>query len=282
MFLYILVFITGAVVGFLLAVLLGLWLMIPSLERSFVFRPSLEISRTPETFGVPFERHRIDSTDGCTLDAWHVCPPEPTASLIYFHGSGGNLSSLAETFAMYYLSGLEVFGFDYRGYGESSGTPSEEGLYADGLAAVEYFNRNLRSKDRPLIYIGRSLGGPVSAYVARENPPRGLVLESTFPSKESLISERRLLRLVRFFMKCRFNTAEYLKIHEFPVMIVHGDRDATVPLKQGQKLYMKLGGPRTFLRIPGAGHNDLHSRDSELYLDSIVSFAEGIRPATIH
>ena len=282
MALFLLVFIAGLAAGFLLAALAGLWFMIPGLERSFVFRPSLEISKTPETFGVPFERHRIDSTDGCTLDAWHVCPPEPTASVIYFHGSGGNLGSVAETFAMYYLCGLEVFGFDYRGYGESSGTPTEAGLYADGLAAVEYFNKNLRMAERPLIYIGRSLGGPVAAFVARENPPRGLVLEATFPSKDSLISDRKLLRLARFFMKCRFNTAEYLKKHDFPVMIIHGDKDSTVPLKQGQQLYMKLGGPRTFLRIPGAGHSDLHSKDTELYLDSLVCFAEGIRPTTVH
>ena len=282
MLLLLLVLAAGIVAGFLLAVLLGLFIMLPSLERSFVFKPSIEISKTPETFGVSFERHRIDTTDGCTLDAWHVCPSEPTASVIYFHGSGGNLGTAAETFAMYYMCGLEVFGFDYRGYGESNGSPTEEGLYADGLAAVTYFNKNLRSADRPVIYIGRSLGGPVAAFVSRVEPPRGLVLEATFPSKNSLISDRKLLRLVKYFMKCRFNTVDYLRDHSFPVMIVHGDKDSTVPLKQGQELYLKLTGPRTFLRIPGAGHSDLHSRDTELYLDSIVCFAEGIKPATVH
>ena len=282
MLLLLLVLAAGIVAGFLLAVLLGLFIMLPSLERSFVFRPSIEISKTPETFGVPYERHRIDTTDGCTLDAWHVCPPEPTASVIYFHGSGGNLGTAAETFAMYYMCGLEVFGFDYRGYGESNGSPTEEGLYADGLAAVTYFNKNLRSADRPVIYIGRSLGGPVAAFVARAEPPKGLILEATFPSKNSLISERKFLRLVKYFMKYKFNTVDYLRDHRFPVMIVHGDKDSTVPLKQGQELYLKLTGPRTFLRIPGAGHSDLHSKDSELYLDSIVCFAEGIKPETIN
>ena len=282
MLLIILGFILGLAVGILFAVLLGLWIMIPSLERSFVFRPAIEISKTPETFGVPFERHRIDSTDGCTLDAWHICPPEPIASVIYFHGSGGNLGTAAETFAMYYMCGLEVFSFDYRGYGESTGSPTEEGLYADGLAAVEYFRENLGSEDRPLVYIGRSLGGPVAAFVSRKNPPRGLILEATFPSKKSLVEDRRLLRLARVFMKYRFPTIDFLKGHDFPVMIVHGDRDSTVPLKQGQKLFFELSEPRSFLRIPGAGHSDLHSRDSELYLDSVVGFTEGIKSATVH
>jgi len=282
MLLIVLAFATGVAVGLILAVLVGLWVMIPSLERSFVFRPAIEIAKTPETFGIPFERHRIDSTDGCTLDAWHICPPDPVASIVYFHGSGGNLGTAAETFAMYYMCGLEVFSFDYRGYGESNGSPTEEGLYADGLAAVEYFKENLGTGDRPLLYIGRSLGGPVAAFVAREKPPRGMILEATFPSKNSLVSDRRLLRLASFFMKYRFNTLDFLEGHEFPVMIVHGDRDATVPLKQGQQLYFKLTGPRSFLRIPGAGHSDLHSKDSELYLESIVGFAEGIKPATVH
>jgi len=282
MLLLVLVFAAGLVVGFFLAILIGLWIMIPSLERSFVFRPSLEIAKTPETFGVPFERHRIDSTEGCTLDAWHACPSDPLATVIYFHGSGGNLGTAAETFAMYYLCGLEVFGFDYRGYGESSGSPTEEGVYADGLAAVAYFKRHLGTAGRPVIYIGRSLGGPIAAFVSRENPPRGLILEATFPSKDALVSERRLLRLVKYFMKYRFNTVDYLKGHDFPVMIVHGDKDSTVPLKQGQQLYLKLSGPRSFLRVPGAGHNDLHSKDSEFYLDSIVSFAEGVKSTTIH
>ena len=275
-------FAAGLVAGIILAVLLGLWILIPSLERSFVFRPSIEVSKTPETFGVPFERHRVESTDGCTLDAWHVCPDEPTASVIYFHGSGGNLGTAAETFAMYYMCGLEVFGFDYRGYGESNGSPTEEGVYADGLAAVEYFMQHLKSDDRPVIYIGRSLGGPVAAFVSRKEEPGGLILEATFPSKNSLVSNRKILRLVKLFMKYRFTTADYLQGHSFPVMVVHGDKDSTVPLKQGYELFNKLTGPRSFLRIPGAGHSDLHSKDTELYLDSIVSFAEGIKPATVH
>ncbi len=275
-------FAAGLVAGIILAVLLGLWILIPSLERSFVFRPSIEVSKTPETFGVPFERHRVESTDGCTLDAWHVCPDEPTASVIYFHGSGGNLGTAAETFAMYYMCGLEVFGFDYRGYWESNGSPTEEGVYADGLAAVEYFMQHLKSDDRPVIYIGRSLGGPVAAFVSRKEEPGGLILEATFPSKNSLVSNRKILRLVKLFMKYRFTTADYLQGHSFPVMVVHGDKDSTVPLKQGYELFNKLTGPRSFLRIPGAGHSDLHSKDTELYLDSIVSFAEGIKPATVH
>ena len=282
MIFFLLFFAAGLVAGFILAVLLGLWILIPSLERSFVFRPSIEVSKTPETFGVPFERHRVESTDGCTLDAWRVCPDEPTASVIYFHGSGGNLGTAAETFAMYYMCGLEVFGFDYRGYGESNGSPTEEGVYADGLAAVEYFMQHLKSDDRPVIYIGRSLGGPVAAFVSREEEPRGLILEATFPSKNSLVSNRKILRLVKLFMKYRFTTADYLQGHSFPVMVIHGDKDSTVPLKQGYELFNKLTGHRSFLRIPGAGHSDLHSKDAELYLDSIVSFAEGIKPTTVH
>lgn len=282
MVLFFLIFAAGLAAGFFLAILLGLWILIPSLERSFVFRPSIEVSKTPEIFGVPFERHRIDSTDGCTLDAWHVCPDDPTASVIYFHGSGGNLGTSAEIFAMYYMCGLEVFGFDYRGYGESNGSPTEEGVYADGLAAAEYFMQNLKSDDRPVIYIGRSLGGPVAAFVSRKEVPRGLILEATFSSKNSLVSNRKFLRLVKFFMKYRFNTVDYLQGHSFPVMIVHGDKDSTVPLKQGQELYRKLTGPRTFLRVPGAGHCDLHSKDTELYMDSIVCFAEGVKSATVH
>lgn len=277
-----LIFIAGTFVGSLITVFSILWYTVPRLERLVLFRPSRDVLRTPAELGVPYDQCFIDTPDGARLSAWHLRPPQPRASILYFHGNGGNLGALSEILSIFYRHGLQVFAVDYRGYGWSTGRPTEEGLYEDAISTVRHFQANFKSDQIPLIYWGRSLGGSIAAYAAGQFPPTGLILETSFPSKSSLLEDYPRFRPFGPFSRCRFDTVQHLSQHHFPVLVVHGDRDRTVPLKQGQKLYSQLPGPKEFFRVEGAGHVDIHMKDGDRYMRRVIDFVESVRPPMIH
>jgi len=275
-------FLLGLMVGIVGSVFFILWYTIPKLERLYVFRPSREVLKNPENFGIDYDQCFIKTKDGCRLSAWHFCPSEPKGSIIYFHGSTGNLGILVELLLLYYHAGLQVFAVDYRGYGWSTGVPSEEGIRRDAIAATRYFMANFRRAALPVIIWGRSIGGVAAAYAAERISPSGLILETAFADKASLVEEYPHLRFFRFFSRYKLDTVGSLKQHSFPVLIIHGDKDKTVPLKQGQILYNRLSEPKEFWRVPGAGHVDIHMIDSEKYIRRILGFVESVRPPVIH
>jgi fermentation-respiration switch protein FrsA (DUF1100 family) len=252
------------------------------LERLYVFRPSKDVLKTPTKLGIPYDQCFVDTADGCRLSAWNICPENPVGSIVYFHGNGGNLGILVENFAMLYRHRLQVFAVDYRGYGWSTGLPTEDGVYSDALAAIEYFNANFRKPGLPVVYWGRSLGGCVAAYAAGRKAPNGLILETTFPSKTQLLRHFPHIRPFRFFSRYRLDTIAYLIGHQFPVLIIHGDKDRTIPIEQGKALYEQLTGPKQFFLVEGAGHIDTHMLDSQTYMEKVLSFVEEARPAAIH
>lgn len=275
-------FLLGAVAGACGALLGVLWYTIPRLERLYVFRPSRDVVRVPSDLGLPYDQCFVETTDGVRLCAWHLCPPQPQGSVIYFHGNSGNLGTYAEILGLLYRHHLQVFAVDYRGYGWSTGAPSEEGLYADAVATTLYFNSNFRQAHLPLVYWGRSLGGCFAGHAAGRIPPNGLILETTFPSKSSLAEDYPQFRLFRPFTRLRLDTVEQIGKHQYPVLILHGDKDRTVPLKQGQILFNKLPGPKEFWRVPEAGHVDIHMRDSAAYMRRVLDFINSVRPPTVH
>ncbi|MFQ5740028.1 MAG: alpha/beta hydrolase [Acidobacteriota bacterium] len=267
----------------LIGVALVLFWAVPKVENRFVFRPTGEILRTPADYGIPFQQCFFETADGCRLSAWHFFPLNPRASVIYFHGNSGNLGLFTEVFQLLYRHGIQVFAVDYRGYGWSTGSPSETGVYRDALETIGYFKERMKTSGRPpLIYWGRSLGGCVAAFAASKSPPDGLILETAFPSKKSLLKNYPRLRLFQLFSRSRLDTAKHLKGHRFPVLLLHGDQDRTVPLEQGQSLFRKLTGPKQFRQIRGADHINIHRLDSAAYMRYVLEFAKEIGPRRVN
>ncbi len=271
-----------AIPSFLLGVVAVFWWLVPKIENRFIFRPDRRIFRTPADQGVPFERFFFDATDGTRLSAWHLLPTRPQAAIIYFHGNSGNLGLFSQVFQLLYQHGLQVFAVDYRGYGQSSGNPSENGLHLDALASIKYFKENLRIPDLPLIYWGRSLGSCVAAFAASQKAPDGLILESGFPSKRQLLQYFPQFRIFRVFSRCKLDTARYLRQHTYPVLVIHGDKDQTIPFEQGRRLYDSLSGRKVFYQVEGADHINTHRLDSKTYMERVLSFVEQSRPERVH
>ncbi len=271
-----------ALASLLTGMALVLFWGVPKLERRVVFQPTRQVFKTPADFGVPFEQHLIRTPDGCELVGWHLRPPDPLASVIYFHGNSGNLGLHNEIFALFYKHGLHILAIDYRGYGKSTGSPTERGIYQDAMSAVDYFSERLSANGLPVIYWGRSLGGSVAAFAASRSKPHGVVLETTFPSKRSLMSDYPQYRPFLLFSRIRLNTLRHLRGHQFPVLVIHGDRDRTVPIDQGRLLFEGLSGPKEFFEVPGADHINIHRLNNASYMGRVLEFARQVRPPLVH
>ena len=244
--------------------------LIGALESKLVFFPYRGEDQNPGTLGIRYEALSLATSDGERVAAWLVEPRDPIADVVYFHGNGGNLSVWLPVVASLHAMRLRVLAVDYRGYGLSTGSPSEQGVYRDAEAVARYAAQH-RSAG-PLVFWGRSLGGPIAASASRVVRPDGLILESTFVDKAAVIRRQPLLRALNLFASYRFSTVEMLGDFDRPVLVLHGDRDGIVPFSLGQELYGRLGGPKRLVRIEGADHNDFFDISRESYWTPVLEF----------
>jgi fermentation-respiration switch protein FrsA (DUF1100 family) len=243
-------------------------------EPAFAFFPTSGESATPATFGAAFARETLTTSDGERLGAWALTRKDAAATVLYFHGNGGNLSMWAPIITGIHARGYDVYAFDYRGYGVSSGRPTERGLYRDVEAAVEWVGRG--HQRRPIVYWGRSLGATMAAYAASVRRPDGIILESGFRDARSLMSGSPVTWLLFLFATYRFPTAEWLRGVDRPVLVVHGDRDRIVPFQNGQRLFEAIEGEKRLFVVAGGDHNDTAPPDPVAYWRTIDAFITGL------
>jgi fermentation-respiration switch protein FrsA (DUF1100 family) len=247
------------------------------LEPRMAFFPTPGEQTTPRDRGLPYETRRIPTADGETLSAWWLPREDALADVLFFHGNGGNLSIWLDVIELMHRQNLAVLAIDYRGYGTSTGRPTEAGLYADAAAALAEFRGRLRTPGRPGVYWGRSLGGAVAAYAASVEKPDGLILESTFPDASWVKALNPVMMVLGVFASYRFPTADFLKAYDGPTLVMHGDADAIVPFAQGRLLYERIAGPKRFARIDGLDHNDLAGPSNHGYWEAVRSFVGALR-----
>ena len=245
-----------------------------SLEAAMTFRPS----RMAAAQVIPARAENVwfNSADGTRLNGWFFpgqLKPE-LATLIFFHGNGGNIANvgwMAERFASH---GFNVLIFDYRGYGASDGVAANESdLYADGDAAVAFVMNKKGVRSEQIVLYGHSLGTAIVADVASRRTFGAVVLESGFSSASSVATSALpwLPRFLHFLGKNRFESARKLSSIKAPILIAHGDPDGTIPTSEAQLLYAAANEPKKLLLVPGAGHVVFGSA-GEQYLDQVEQF----------
>lgn len=263
-------------IGLLLALLK---ILVPVLEPKLTFYPFREIPRTPCEFGVDYQEFQIPTSDGMTICSWYLPAKNPVAEIVFFHGNSGNLSvGRLELLISIFRRGYSLFVFDYRGFGKSSGSPSEEGIYRDSAAATSYFWDHLHQPGNKVIYLGRSLGGVAAAYATTVQRPHGLVLEGAFSNKASLLKHHPVFWVLGHFSRYRLSTLEFLEDKPCPVLVIHGDRDRVVPLPEGQKLYEGLETKKEFYLVKGAAHADHYLVGAESYWQRLKDFVSTLTP----
>jgi len=246
-------------------------LLLVLLQSRMVYYPTREIEATPELFGLAYEPVTFAAADGVKLTGWFVPADDQRAVVLICHGNGGNISHRVVLIDLLHRLGLGVFIFDYRGYGQSDGRPSERGTYLDAEAAWRYLTDRREIPADRIILHGRSLGAAVAAHLAKDCGPAMLLLESAFTSIDDMGAELYPWLPVRLLTRYHYSTIEYVAQVNCPVLIIHSADDRMIPPEHGRRLFAAAGEPKQFLEITGS-HNDGYYESGAVYTDGLDEF----------
>jgi alpha-beta hydrolase superfamily lysophospholipase len=218
----------------------------------------------------------ISTEDGEKLEGFFLRREGAAKLVIYFHGNGGNIAQRLPELARLAACGANVLGIGYRGYGASTGHPSEQGVYRDGRAAVDYAVRTLGFAPKQIVLFGRSLGTAVAIDVATDRRAAarefaGVVLVTPLTSGGDVAKAHGASSLA-FLAGGAFPSEEKAARITAPVLVIHGTSDEVIPFAQGRRIFERLTAPKRFIAIEQGRHNDLEQRDPATYWGAIEKF----------
>lgn len=213
----------------------------------------------------------LRSADGVRLHGRFFEHPDPAGTVLFCHGNSSTVRHCLETAAMYRRLGHAVLLFDYRGYGRSAGSPTEEGTYLDVAAAWNHLRHERGLAPGDIIVAGRSLGAAIAGRLAAQCTPRALVLESAFTSMPEVAARRYPWLPVRWLMRYRYALAEDIVRVRCPLLIVHSRDDEMVPFAHAERLYALASEPKQLLELDGP-HRDPRRAADARYEGGIAAF----------
>lgn len=225
-----------------------------TIERKSIYFPLKRIEDTPQAAGVSYEDVFIKTQDGEMLHAWFIPQTNSSSVVLFLHGNGGNLSHRIEKVLFFHRLGNSVLIADYRGYGRSTGHPTERGLYADALACYEYLTGTKGFPPVHIVLYGESLGSAVAIDLAAKRRIRALIAEGAFTSVADM-SKKIYPFLPTFMLKERYDSLSKIKRIAVPKLFIHSVNDEIVPYAFGRRLFEAAPAPKDFLEIRG-GHNE--------------------------
>lgn len=242
-------------------------------QDSMLFFPERTLWTTPESEGFSYEEVMLKTNDGVNISAWYVPAENERGVLLFCHGNAGNISHRMDSIRIFHDMNLSVLIFDYRGYGNSEGKPSEDGTYLDAEAAWDYLVRVKQKKPEKVVLFGRSLGAAVAAEIAQRKNPGALILESAFTSVPDIGQSLYPFFPVRLLSKYRYATVEKIADIACPKLIIHSPEDEIIPFRFGQRIFERASQPKEFLSIRG-GHNEGFLMSGKIYTEGIRKFLE--------
>lgn len=250
----------------------GLCGCVGTLQKQFIFPGSRTMDLRAADAGIAIEEVQL-RVDRYRTMAWYAPVDGARGTVLYSHGNGGNLSRELLSIEMLQRFGLSVLAYDYGGYGESSGRPSEARCYHDVRAAWDYLVEQRQVAPERIVLFGRSLGGGPTLELAQSVHPAGIVLESTFLSIPA-VAKGTSFRLTAGLIRHDFDNEEKIGAITAPVLIIHSPDDEVVPYEQGQRLFALAPEPKYFLEVRG-GHNTSHILSNPEYPAAWEAFLDG-------
>jgi uncharacterized protein len=252
-----------------------------ALQRKLIYFPVADVPR-PAAVGLPSAQDvSFTTSDGVTLHGWFVPPASPSAreTVLVFNGNAGNRGFRAALAAMLADAGLATLLFDYRGYGENQGQPSEEGLARDAEAAYRYIAARKDVDSRRLVYFGESLGTGVAVRLATNHVPRALILRSPFTSLIDVGRHHYPFLPVRTLLSDRFASIDCVDRLSCPLLVIAAARDSVVPSEQSRRLYEAARPPKHLVIIEGVDHNDYELLAGPRMRAEILQFLHALQEA---
>ncbi|MEZ4793105.1 MAG: alpha/beta fold hydrolase [Gelidibacter sp.] len=241
-------------------IILGLYVMIGTtlyfIQEKILFRPTVLPQEYVYQFSEPFEEVFLKTNDDAIINAIHFKVANPKGAILYFHGNAGDLSRWGTIAEFFVKQGYDVFIMDYRTYGKSTGFLSEQSLYDDAQLCYDYLLK--RYDEESITLYGRSLGTGIATNVASHNRPKQLILETPYYSMVDVAQHRFPIFPVKYLLKYKIKTFDFIKKVKCPITIFHGTDDSVVAFESGKKLFDELPKERArFIQIDGGNHNNL-------------------------
>ncbi len=241
-------------------------------QGRLVYFPEKKMVGTPHDIQLSYDAIYFKTEDQVELFGWYVPAPNARGTILFCHGNAGNISNRLDYLEIFHRLGLSTFIFDYRGYGLSSGTPSERGTYLDSEAAWDYLVSKRGIPPNHIIVYGESLGGAVAARLAARYEPGALILASTFTSLPDLGAELYPLFPVRLLSRFKYNTLESIRQVKCPTLVIHSPDDEIIPYRQGSEIFNALLTTTGEMLTIKGDHNSGFVVSGEVYTQGIERF----------
>ncbi len=288
------------VVGILVLAYAVWGLVLLFLQPRLLYRPLREVSLTPADLGLEYEEVAFPSADRVRLTGWYIPTkdrgqmtedggqrttpssaigrPSSEMTVLVCHGNGGNIGHLLDSLKLLSSLGLSCLAFDYRGYGNSSGRPTEAGMYLDARAAYDWLTGTKGISSEQIVLLGRSLGASVAAHLAGRVRVAGLVMESGFTSYLDIASHFYPYLPVKLFRRFlfRYDTITYIEAVRCPVMVLHSREDELVPFAFGTRLFEAAHEPKQFVELAG-DHNEGFLLSGDIYAGAWRNWLEFVK-----
>lgn len=240
-------------------------------QASMIYYPVREIFNTPGDIGLNFEEVTLKTKDGVTISAWYIPARHERGVVLFCHGNAGNISHRLNSIRIFHDLKLSVFIFDYRGYGRSEGSPTEEGTYLDAESVWDYLVKIKHISPEKIILFGRSLGSAVAAEIALNHKAGALIIESGFTSIPDLGRKFFPYLPVRLITRHHYSTLDKVNKIGIPKLFIHSSQDEVIPFEHGVSLFEKSSEPKEFLRITG-DHNEGFLISGRAYIEGLNGF----------
>ncbi|MBI4325483.1 MAG: alpha/beta hydrolase [Chloroflexi bacterium] len=243
-------------------------------EHHQVYFPSAGLQANGDALGRPWAEAYFDAKDGVKLHGWFFPTDTNSArrhlAVLLCHGNAGNISHRLDQYEVLLEAGVNVFAFDYRGYGRSAGRPGEEGTYLDAEAAHAWLCRKGFGPTN-IVALGDSLGGGVVVELARRAVLGGLILQSTFTSIPDIGAELFPFLPLRWLCTIRYDSLSKLPTLKIPILVLHSRGDTLVRFRHGERLFAAANEPKMFWELAG-DHNDTIETGRSRYLEGLNQF----------
>jgi hypothetical protein len=270
----------GSLILYLLAIpvlIYAVWgLVLLFAQGKLLYRPMRQVSSTPTDLGLEYENVTFHSTDGVKLTGWYVPAGNAPFTILFCHGNGGNIMHQLDSLALFHSLGLSCLVFDYRGYGNSGGRPTEAGTYRDAQAAYDWLTGAKGIPPEQIILFGRSLGGSIAAHLAGRVQAGALVIEGAFTSFPDIAAWFYPHMPVRPFALFRYNTLACIREVRCPVMIVHSRDDEMVPFDFATRLFEAAHEPKQLVEILGS-HNEGFLLSGDKYKEAWLQWLDFVK-----